>query len=111
MKKHFFYLLISLVVFQTQVSAQTPKTTDEDDTHLIVNADFETGTLKGWKHWRTRQVTVVKEAYSGNYAVKIGLEKGLCNQEAKVRPNALYRLSAYVKTESGAEEIQLIVSK
>jgi alpha-L-fucosidase len=110
MKKYLLFLIVNLVVFQTQVSAQTPKTTDEYDTHLIVNADFEAGTLKGWKHWRTRQATVVKEAYSGNYAVKIGPDKALCNQEAKVRPNALYRLSAYVKTESGAEEIQLIVS-
>lgn len=110
MKKYLFYLLIILVVAQTQVYAQTAKTTEEDDTHLITNADFETGSLAGWKHWRTRQATIVKEAYSGNYAVKIGPDKGLCNQETKVKPNALYRLSAYVKTESGAEEIQLIVS-
>ena len=110
MKKYLLGLFISLVVVQTQGHAQTAKTTEEDDTHLITNADFEKGTLVGWKHWRTRQATVVKEAYSGNYAVKIGPEKALCNQEAKVRQNALYRLSAYVKTESGAEEIQLIVS-
>jgi alpha-L-fucosidase len=99
-----------LLMLQTGLHAQTTKLEVEDDTYLIANADFEKGTLTGWRHWRTRQATIVKEAYSGNYAVKIGPDKALCNQEAKVRPNALYQLSAYVKTESGAEEVQLIVS-
>ncbi len=99
-----------LLMLQLNLHAQTAKTTDVNDTHLIKNADFETGTLEGWKHWRTRYSSIVKDAYSGSYAVKIGPERAFCNQEAKVRSNALYRLSAHVKTESGAEEVQLIVS-
>jgi len=81
-----------------------------NETHLIKNADFETGTMDGWKHWRTRYSSIVKDAYSGTYAVKIGPERAFCNQETKIRSNALYRISAYVKTESGAEEIQLVIS-
>lgn len=110
MKKYFFYLLISLVVFQTQAYAQTSETAYLNETHLIKNADFETGTTQGWRHWRTKNATIVTDAYAGKYAVKIGPDRGVCNQEAVVRSNALYRISAYVKTESGAEEVQLIIS-
>ncbi len=99
-----------LVMLQVNLYAQPAKTADVDDSHFITNSGFETGNLEGWKHWRTRYSAIVKEAYSGNYAVKIGPERAFCNQETKVRSNALYRLSAFVKTESGAEEIQLIVS-
>jgi hypothetical protein len=91
-------------------SAQTNSSNDVDDTHLITNAGFEAGSLEGWKHWRTRFSSITKEAYAGNYAAKIGPERAFCVQETKVKGNALYRISAYVKTESGAEEVQLIVS-
>jgi alpha-L-fucosidase len=101
-----------VLLFLLQVPAIQAHTTTTaiNETHLIKNADFETGTIAGWKHWRTRQASIVTDAYSGNYAVKIGPGKALCNQEATVKSNALYRLSGYVKTESGAEEVQLIVS-
>jgi len=108
-----FYLAIILLFanhFVTHAQQLSDKQTPIDETHLIKNADFETGTMAGWKHWRTRYSSIVKDAYSGNFAVKIGPERAFCNQELKVRSNALYRLSAYVKTESGAEEIQLVIS-
>lgn len=103
-------LVTLLLLLQTNLYAQTTTITETDDTHLIKNAGFETGTLEGWRHWRTRFSTICKEAYTGNYAVKIGPERAFCNQEFKVKSNALYRISAYVKTESGAEEVQFIVS-
>jgi alpha-L-fucosidase len=99
-----------LLMLQMNLYAQTAKTTEVDDTQLIKNADFETGTLAGWKHWRTRYSSITKEAYTGKYAVQIGPERAFCMQETKVRGNALYRMSAYVKTESGAEEVQLTIS-
>jgi alpha-L-fucosidase len=107
-----FAIVVFIFLHYQYINAQKIKSENTliDETQLIKNADFESGTLQGWKHWRTRQATIVKDAYSGIYAVKIGPDKGLCNQEAKVRSNALYRLSAYVKTESGAEEVHLIVS-
>ena len=113
MKKNIFYLhLICLCLFiiPHNVFCQSTEKEPTNETYLIKNADFETGTMDGWKHWRTRYSSIVKDAYSGNYAVKIGPERAFCNQEAKVRSNALYRISAYVKTESGAEEVQLIIS-
>jgi alpha-L-fucosidase len=108
----FNLVIVFIFTFCNSIFAQKMDSikTEINETSLIKNADFETGTLQGWKHWRTRQATIVKDAFSGIYAVKIGPDKGLCNQEAKVKSNALYRLSAYVKTESGAEEVQLIVS-
>jgi alpha-L-fucosidase len=103
-------VLFLLIVIQQPLKAQTTKTNPKDETNLIINAAFETGNLKGWKYWKTRRSKITTEAYSGKYAVKIGSEKGFCMQQTKVKPNSLYRISAFVKTESGAEEIQLMVS-
>lgn len=115
--KHVFSIqmnFLSIALFlsiQLSLNAQTSKTLIEDDTKLIVNSDFETGNLEGWKHWRTKSSAITKEAYSGQFAVKIGPERGFCIQETKVRSNSLYRISAFVKTTSGAEEMQLMVSE
>ena len=103
-------VIILLLIIQLPLKAQTAKTIAINETHLIMNADFETGNLKGWKYWKTRSSVITKESYSGQYAVKIGPERGFCIQETKVRSNSLYRISAYIKTESGAEEVQLMVS-
>lgn len=81
-----------------------------DDTHLLINPDFEKGTMDGWKHWRTKFCSISNDAFSGKYALKVGPERAFGVQEIKVKSNSLYQLSAYVKTESGAEEIQLTVS-
>lgn len=108
-----YLLTFTLLIIASGIKAQTQVINHIsiiNETHLIKNADFETGTMDGWKHWRTKFSTVVKEPYSGTYAVRVGPERAFCNQEFKVRNNALYQLSAYVKTESGAEEIQMIVS-
>lgn len=101
------FLFIAIIDFAI---AQTGKNNSVDETYLINNANFETGTMDGWKHWRTRFSSISKDAYAGNFAVKIGPERAFCNQEFKIKPNALYRISAFVKTESGAEEIQMVIS-
>ena len=74
----------------------------------IVNPDFESGTLTGWKDWRLRRAEISDQAQAGNYAVALGPESGQCSQEVKIRPNSRYRLSAWVKTQSGAEQVELI---
>ncbi|GAA4324901.1 alpha-L-fucosidase [Flaviaesturariibacter amylovorans] len=81
-----------------------------DGTRFIVNADFESGDLAGWKHWKTKSAAITSDAHSGEFAVKIGPESGFCVQETKVRSNSRYRISAFVKVESGAEEVQFMVS-
>ena len=103
-------IIANLLLLQLNVQAQTDKAVVVDETHLITNAGFEAGNLEGWKYWRTRNASVIKDAYSGNYAVKFGPEIGMCIQEVKVKSNALYSISAYLKAESGAEEVQLQVS-
>lgn len=101
-----FYSFVFLFIVQSNILAQEPI----NETHLIKNANFETGTTVGWRHWRTKSANIVTDAYEGKYAVKIGPDRGVCNQEAVIRSNALYKISAYVKVESGAEEVQLIIS-
>lgn len=102
--------IVCLILISTSAISQVNTTIEKDDTHLITNADFETGNLKGWKHWKTRKANITEDAYSGKFAVKIGPDRSFSIQETKVKPNSRYRISAYVKTESGAEEIQLMVS-
>jgi alpha-L-fucosidase len=104
------FAFLLLFIFPSIVQSQTNQGIAQDNTHLIKNADFEIGNLEGWKHWRTKNSSITNESYSGKYAVKIGPERGFCMQETKVKSNSLYRISAYVKTESGAEEIQFMVS-
>lgn len=76
----------------------------------IVNADFETGNLNGWNRdsWLTRAAAISNVAHSGNYAMVLGPERAMASQELKIRPNSRYRLSAWLKTESGAEQVELI---
>lgn len=104
--KNLYFAIFASLAFTKIVQAQTPV----NETHLIINADFEKGTIDGWKHWRTKFCSISNNAYSGKYALKVGPERAFGVQEIKVKPNSLYQLSAYVKTESGAEEIQLTVS-
>ena len=73
----------------------------------IINPGFETGKLSGWKHWRNRRAEILPQAYSGKYAVALGPESGRCAQEVKIRPNSRYRVSAWVRTEVGSEQVEL----
>jgi alpha-L-fucosidase len=77
----------------------------------LLNADFETGNLTGWKDWRLRRAEISKNAHAGQYAVALGPESARCVQEIKIRSNSRYRLSAWVKTESGAEQVELIAQE
>lgn len=86
-------------------SAPAPKEPARAGT--ILNADFETGTMSGWKHWRNRRAEISTQAHAGKFAVVLGPETGRCAQEVKIRPNSRYRLSAWVKTEVGAETVEL----
>lgn len=114
--KHYYKLFLNiefgllLLFFAIPSKAQTQIISEKDATHLIVNSDFETGTLKGWEYWKTKRSFITKDAYSGKYAVRVGSERGFCIQETKVKANSMYRISAYVKTDSGAEEVQFMVS-
>lgn len=73
----------------------------------ILNADFERGTLLGWKNWRTKRAEISKVAYQGKHAVALGPESANCSQEVKIRNNSRYRLSAWVRTEAGSEQVEL----
>jgi alpha-L-fucosidase len=107
LNKSLFLVIFTALTCLEIVNAQTPV----NETHLIVNADFESGKMNGWNHWRTRNSVITNDAYSGQFAMRVGPERAFCLQETKVKPNSLYRISAYVKTESGAEEILMQVSE
>jgi alpha-L-fucosidase len=104
-------LITSIVtVVSTNLPAQNTTQTAESQAGKIINADFETGTMSGWKHWRTRASQISDNARSGKHAMAVGPGRAFCVQEVKIRPNSRYRLSAWVKTELGADTVELIAS-
>ena len=76
----------------------------------IVNADFETGDMAGWRNWRTKIAKVAGQPQAGKHALVLGPGRARACQELKIRPNSRYRLSAWVKTDSGAEQVELVAS-
>jgi alpha-L-fucosidase len=115
--KHFLLLKVNVLcialflVANTPIVAQTTTNKAKDATHLLTNADFETGTMEGWNSRGSRYSQITTEAHSGKYAVQIGPERAFCKKELKVKPNSLYRISAYIKTDAGSEEVQLMISE
>jgi alpha-L-fucosidase len=100
-------LSISLTAFiSTKLIAQN--NTEAPYVAKIINADFETGTVAGWKDWRFRRAEISNKAHAGLHAIALGPESARCVQEVKIRSNSRYRLSAWVKTESGAEQVEIV---
>ncbi|QBN18984.1 alpha-L-fucosidase [Flavobacterium nackdongense] len=113
MRKNVLYRCLccfTLLAIPANLDAQTTASKAASELKPLTNSDFETGDLTGWKHWRTKFCSISKDAYSGKYALQVGPERAFGVQEVKVKPNSLYRISAFVKTDSGAEEIQLKIS-
>lgn len=79
-------------------------------TAMITNADFESGTLAGWNDWRMKRAKITSVAQAGRYAVVLGPERARCTQQVKIRGNSRYRLSAWVKTDSGSDQVELIAA-
>jgi alpha-L-fucosidase len=92
----------------THLLADNATQIGETPVDQIINPDFETGNLTGWKDWRLRRAEISNTSQAGQYAVALGPESARCVQEVKIRPDSRYRLSAWVKTESGAEQVELV---
>lgn len=100
-----FMLVAMALAIPTTSSAENEKATPE--VARIHNPGFETGTLSGWKNWKTKRAEISGKAHDGKHAVALGPESGNCSQEVKIRNNSRYRLSAWVKTDAGSEQVEL----
>jgi alpha-L-fucosidase len=101
-------LLLALVVSAScQSYAAETKSLVANAQSAVTNGGFEAGNLTGWKNWRMRRAEIITNAFAGRYAVALGVERAMCSQSVPIMPDSRYRLSAYVRTESGAEEVQL----
>lgn len=78
---------------------------------LVINAGFESGSLKGWNEesWRTKRAVITTDSYSGAHALKLGPGRANVSQIVTIQPDSLYRLTARVKPSTGAEEVQMII--
>lgn len=93
-----------------QANPASPEAAPPPSAAMIVNADFETGDMTGWKNWRTKFSKVADQAQAGKHALVLGPGRARACQELKIRPNSRYRLSAWVKTDSGSEQVELVAS-
>lgn len=76
---------------------------------VIPNADFEGPSLKPWTHTGNKADVSAATAHSGKQALV--LSPGSSVQTViKLKPLSRYRLTAWLKTESGSDEIRLNVS-
>lgn len=110
-KNNSIYFKFFAILLSASICVNAQKSTPDTTHYKVINGNFETGDITGWKHWRTKFCSISTNAYSGKYALQVGPERAFGVQEVKVKPNSFYKVSAYVKTESGAEEIQLKISE
>lgn len=75
----------------------------------IHNAGFESGTLSGWKNLKTKRAEISGMSHEGQHAMALGPESGNCSQEVRIRSNSRYRVTAWVRTDVGSEQVELTV--
>ena len=90
------------------VIAKVIKPEVEESDNLVVNGDFEAGSLTGWnKH----QSTVIStDAHSGSYAVNLkgsGGWGGMLDQTISVTPGVKYTVSLWLKTNANGVNVQI----
>lgn len=106
-QSHKLFPVLVLLALAIPASVSAENEPSAPDVAKILNPDFETGTLSGWKNWKTKRAGISNNAHDGKHAVALGPESANCSQEVKIRPDSRYRLSAWVKTDAGAEQIEL----
>ena len=81
---------------------------DEDDDNLVINGDFELGSLTGWnKHQST---VISNNAHSGSYAVNVkgsGGWGGMLDQNVTVVAGQTYTVSMWLKANSNGVNVQI----
>lgn len=98
-----------LLAFAVTTTAMADKEPTAPEVGKIHNAGFESGTLSGWKNLKTKRAEISSKAHAGQHSMALGPESGNCSQEVKIRPNSRYRVSAWVRTDAGSEQVELTV--
>jgi len=72
----------------------------------LMNPGFEDGNLEPWKHSGSAEVSK-QQAHGGASCLHFGDSPGSVEQTVHVRPNSLYRLRAWLRTNSGALTVSM----
>lgn len=96
------FLLIGLTLGAAAVMSQEPAV-------QLRNSNFEGSSIKPWEVIGNGAVLAKSNAHSGNQALE--LSSGTIVQvNVKLKPSSSYKLTGWLKTESGSDEVRLSVS-
>ncbi|MEM1223963.1 MAG: alpha-L-fucosidase, partial [Verrucomicrobiota bacterium] len=105
-------LCASISVSEAHASVDGEQAPNEPQKIELINPGFEDGQAR--KTWKTRKWGVNKNtdiARSGKSAVQMGPERARVGQMVEVKPNSLYRVTAWVKTQLASEQVELYAMK
>lgn len=79
----------------------------QEEATLLANASFETGDLAPWRQAAGTVQVVSGHAHGGGRALALGSGPSSVEQTVPVRPHLTYRLTGWLQSGSGAEEVRL----
>ena len=88
--------------------AKIVKAEEEDDDNLVINGDFELGTLSGWNKHQSTVISSV--AHGGSYAANLkgsGGWGGMLDQNITVVAGNKYTVSLWLKTNQNGVNVQV----
>ena len=83
----------------------------DTNVQTILNAGFETGELSPWRIATGNVKVVSAPVHDGQWSLALGPGPSSAEQAVEVQPNSRYRLSGWVRSGSGSEEIRLGVKQ
>ncbi|MCL6457695.1 MAG: endo-1,4-beta-xylanase [Gorillibacterium sp.] len=113
-----FIMLLSLLMSSPGMAAIDPTVpTGQNAANLLVNPDFETGTVNGWTPRGNSTLTAQSEAHSGSYGMKVvrtaafrGVQQAVYG---KMKVGNEYEVSVWVKVAAAGagKELRLTLEK
>ena len=95
------------VVAGVVAAASLSSTQAEEEGSLLTNPGFETGTLPPWRLTDGTAQVVSDQTHGGGHALALGPGQSSVEQTVSVKANSIYQLTGWLRSGSGAGEVQL----